>query len=231
MINDKIGRKTIYALIIIALLGLNVLLTALLDSCQSRANRIGADDKPIVLDPAISRAVKVYLDKMPSHGDATGKMFWAYKVLGFDGSEQIKHLYLWLLDGWYGVEGVKVVEGGGISGPVALDLRKKAGKYEVVSEKTPGDGNLYQKDIEKIFPLEVQQNKLLSGGDAEFYNNELAGLQKQIIKDVKAYFKDYADRVGSDLEIDSPSALLDMAAPKKEDRVIKSSTGNNPHRY
>jgi hypothetical protein len=82
-----------------------------------------------------------------------GEIHSAYELLGNDFSK--KELYIWALS-------VEISPGetqstSGVSAPLLLKIEQKDNRLHIVDHRFPSDGTLYNRDIKRMFPEEVQE--------------------------------------------------------------------------
>ena len=82
-----------------------------------------------------------------------GEIHSAYELFGSDFSK--KELYIWVLS-------VEISPGetqstSGVSAPLLLKIEQKDNRLHIVDHRFPSDGTLYNRDIKRMFPEEVQE--------------------------------------------------------------------------
>lgn len=82
-----------------------------------------------------------------------GEIHSAYELFGSDFSK--KELYIWALS-------VEISPGetqstSGVSAPLLLKIEQKDNRLHIVDHRFPSDGTLYNRDIKRMFPEEVQE--------------------------------------------------------------------------
>jgi len=104
-----------------------------------------------------------YLDQKVFSPNFGGKVFSAYKLLG----RETGKLYIWaIIQEYYKKDGI-LETGTGWSVPLVLNLAESGGNEKISSHISPRDGSLYSKDIEKLFPRNLQKTVLYFPSNSE----------------------------------------------------------------
>ncbi len=117
--------------------------------------------------------IKDYLERKVAGKGFGGKAYCAYEVLDAENGAS-ERLYLWAFCQEYYRKNQKLEAGTGSSSPVALIIRKKHEKVDVLSHQRPGDGSQYGPSLKAMF-----SKKALRSADS--MNNERVNkLQKAV---------------------------------------------------
>lgn len=142
------------------------------------------DFKGEKLELAIQKYLVDFEDGLSDHRD-NEKWFAAIKVFLTVENEPKQNftVYAWALEESYYYKNGEIKDKSGSSGPRKFTVELNEGEYVVTRCESPGDGTDYPKDIERIFPKEIQ---------SRIYSVQTDGtvdeLEKEIKKQVLLYF-------------------------------------------
>jgi hypothetical protein len=97
--------------------------------------------------------VRAFLAEALGFTSRGGRVFCSYEVLGREGVR----VFLGTVCEELVPEGDSLVSGSGRGGPVALVVDTAARPVRIAGVQVPGDGGLYRRDVERIFPPEVRR--------------------------------------------------------------------------
>jgi hypothetical protein len=178
-------------------------------------------------DKQLPSQIDSYLSKHIVVASSGGKVFSAHKLLGQDKNGSMLQLYVWAFCQEYYVKNDKLGKGSGMSLPVAFTLEKHNASYRIISHKVPGDGTLYAKDLQKMFPSRVLRDRIFSN-DVAYCNSIVGNLERQAEQEAKRYFKDQLSkarmRLAQDTHSNTDTAVKSSAASKLNPIDIKGHT-------
>lgn len=101
-----------------------------------------------------------------------GEIHSTYELLGSDFSK--KELYIWALS--VELRPGETQSTSGVSAPLLLKIEQKSNRLHIVDHRYPRDGTLYNPDIRRMFPEEVQEQ--IVAFDSEKLWEEIVGRPK-----------------------------------------------------
>jgi hypothetical protein len=117
-----------------------------------------------------------------------GEVFCAYKPLNAVQGAEGK-VYLWVLCHEYYLEQETLTPGSGISLPVALQIQKRNGHYEIIGHLDPRDGTYYGRDVRATFPQSTWSQIMPQGEDEiNQYNYHANELEKDTEMQARSYY-------------------------------------------
>lgn len=122
----------------------------LIAGCQCVAQLKPLDD--VLSDPMLEERINDYLVENVSIIGFGGEAYCAYEYLNADQGGD-GEIYIWVLCQEFYLDQGSVVEGSGISLPVALQTEEKNDQLEVIGHLVPRDGTYYGPDVRTIFPI------------------------------------------------------------------------------
>lgn len=135
---------------------------------------VGAD----TLNPGRIRA---YLEDALGFTSRGGRMFCSYEVLGRAGDR----VFLGTVCEELLPEGDSLGSGSGRGGPVALVVDTAARPARITGHLVPGDGGLYRRDVERIFPPEVRRR---IDGRTEEHAERVAAMRRAVREAARAFY-------------------------------------------
>lgn len=119
-------------------------------------------------------AIAKYLEtNLLPHGYKGEKVISVFKILGESNQEDTTFIYLWTYTQAYYKEKGRLMEGTGVSGPIALTALVEPHGYKILSFKQPASGSAYNQSLQQLFPADILP-KLRSGYDMRAASRELA---------------------------------------------------------
>ncbi|MFL0247109.1 hypothetical protein [Candidatus Clostridium stratigraminis] len=147
----KVVLPSIILLVIILIFGLYNL-TA---KTSSNSLKISKDDEKIILE---------YLDTKTNDilAPLGGKLYSAFTVLGTDDNK----IYILMLKEEFIKHGNEMIQNGGVSAPMVLNVQTNDGKIKIIGHKYPRDGEEGSIDLKRLFPKNVRNvlNKIRNDG-------------------------------------------------------------------
>ena len=150
------------------------MIVCLVTSCQTPREAV----PPV--DPALGKSIPNYLAEEIGIAGFGGEIFCAIEYLDPPQSDD-GEIYLWALCLEFYREEGRLLEGSGISLPVALETQSVGGQFNIVSHRVPGDGSRYGPDVREIFPRGTWE-QILPKTDEElnWYNLRANELQTEV---------------------------------------------------
>jgi hypothetical protein len=99
-------------------------------------------------------SIESYLNKNILKPNFGGKIISAFEILGT--SKENNEIYVWALVTEYYKEDNDLVLGTSSSGPIVLSVKNANNTLIITDFTKPRDGSYYSKDIEKLFPILIQ---------------------------------------------------------------------------
>jgi hypothetical protein len=115
------------------------------------------------LKPVLKEYLKTETQGIISPIRPGGDIFIVFDTLGADIDGGMIKAYINLLCQEYYPEGDSLIEGAGVSIPIALSMIEVNDKYEILSYQAPRDGEIFAVDLKRIFPercLQVHRQML-----------------------------------------------------------------------
>lgn len=133
---------------VLILLFLLLLLWACDDSYTSEHSNYNISNQEI-------GSIKEYINNHLIKPIKEGEVHSAIEILGSNTTN--KEIYIWVIAQEFYLEGGSQKRTSGVSLPVVLEVRKEENEFQVLNHKTPGEGNEYLTDVEKMFPKEIRE--------------------------------------------------------------------------
>jgi len=151
----------------------------------------GCSQQKIEYNPSLSLGetsiIRNYFEKAGFRDDLPGeeyKKFAAIYPFGRESKGDTTIYYLWVLGESYSITNGHFQPEGGMSVPVKLTMKKD----RVVKVEVPGDGNLYVKDINRLFPKKIAR---------EIFRAYDTGVVKKLIEENHRRAQEYFQRKNS----------------------------------
>ncbi|MCK5026982.1 MAG: hypothetical protein KAS07_01035 [Candidatus Pacebacteria bacterium] len=144
--------------------------------------------RSIVTELGIETVVHQYLKEkiaISSFGDET---FCSFEVLGHEESKDKLFLYLWTLCSELYVAEGEIKEGGGVSEPLVLVLKKEGKSYNVAEHKEPESGSRYTQSAQELFPEEYHEKVLPSQISQQVVNDRYKFLSYWVREQGKEFY-------------------------------------------
>lgn len=144
--------------------------------------------RSIVSDLGVEKEIHDYLKEKVAISSFGDEVFCSFEVLGDEKVDDEITLYLWTLcSELYVVDG-QIKEGGGVSEPLVLKLKKTGFNYAVIEHKEPVAGAGYAQSARELFPEEYHTHVLPDKVTPQQFNDRHKLLSYWVEQQGKAFY-------------------------------------------
>jgi len=134
---------------------------------------------------SLEENIQDYLQNHIESPSYEGKMFCSYELFGTESKGSRKYIYLWALCMEYYVKNGVLMQGTGVSMPVALISVHSRSGDKIKEHQKPVDGEGYGDSIRKIFPKKYHKAIF---AESKEYNRRADSLLKDTERQAKIYY-------------------------------------------
>ena len=134
---------------------------------------------------SLEENIQDYLQNHIESPSYEGKMFCSYELFGTESKGSRKYIYLWALCMEYYVKNGVLMQGTGVSMPVALISVHSRSGDKIKEHQKPVDGEGYGDSIRKIFPKKYHKAIF---AESKEYNRRADSLLKDTDRQAKIYY-------------------------------------------